>query len=420
MSTVTKLVALSTLFYDWKRNTRSHTQPSFDASPKNVENSALISSLRETKGFSQLLAPVVGSPITKEELKQAMVARQAEWDALKANKEAGPQDEGMKRLIAFEFIFTHKGKLIEPEIMGATGNRRYFASFEAFFRIFRDSNLSLKDVGKVDYSLMVPVAVTEFASDLERFGAQLEENEMRDVGVQNTSYIDNLYAINSRLPTGKISQSWLRQKMGATSGQKYWHFLKIHNARPGLDLINRVMPEKEKAGVGGGYLSWGKLGSKFNDLVKISIASDPVTLAEYNADREREGKPDKKLTALVTDDQVNEALKGLMVQTGNKTKMAERSAIEAIAISGSKVRALAAKAILDPKGGEVYDLRLGAEDSALNAIDTIFDDKESFPVIEALLSRFAASEEKVRKHVLKQLTTIDFEVPAVAVKAKGK
>lgn len=420
MSMVIKMFALGRIFYDWTQNTRYPGVPKFDVT--STESKSLINSLIETKGFSPSLAPVVASPITPAQLKVAMSYLQAEWDDLKAKKEEGPNDEGMRRLIAWEKIHVSKGKLIEPELFGATGNRRWFANREAFSRVFRDDKkLSLKDIDKVDYSLEVPVHVIEFASAVDRLGKQLEENELRSIGVLDTSYVDNLNAINAMMPTGKITQSFLRQSMGATSGQKYWHFLRLNNAFPSLDLINRVKPEKQEAGVAGGYLSWTRLGSKFSELVKISIAADPMKLPEYNADMERRGKPDDKLTALTTADDVDGKLRQLMVETsGNKPKQMERKGIEGIANSPSRVQALVAKQILDTKTGGAYADRLGAEQIALNAVDVLFDDKTSFPVVETFLDSLSKAAPEVRSHVLSQLAQVSFEVPAPKAKAKGK
>lgn len=407
------LVGLAKVAYDWSRNTRKST-PFFD--PKADENKDLITQFKESNGYDVTKGAVLASKITAAELKKEMETRKTLWEKLKTLSDGGNgSKEDVNRLIAWEYVFTKNGKLIEPEYQGATGHRRYFSCFEAFFRIVRDGDAKLIDKYANEYSMQVPVHVVEFASEAERTLKQIGENELRNVGAVNVNYLDNLKVINDLWAKGLVTQAQLRAEMGATSGQKYYHFLRLHNRYPELNLMERIQkPESES--IESGRLSWSRLGSKFSDLVKISNSIDQTSVDEHN---KRVQKEEQKIR-VKTMEEINEDLRNLMREKStNDPKMKSKDEIKALADGPNHVAGLVARTIYDPKNnGEAAD-RLGGMSASLNAINNLFNDKATYEPVEVFLSQLNAADEATRKHVLVQLAKIDFTVPVVKPARKG-
>lgn len=178
---------------------------------------------------------VDGNPLPLSTLvEQEMERRNEQWKFLKMQAENDTSKANDLKI--FEEIYVHNGKLIRPEYLGVTGNRRGSAFLEAM--IVR-STLKADDGNTPlprDYD--IPLRIDDFSDQERRLDEQVKENVGKTQANLATSSLDMLLIAREMLSLGS-TQGKLRTRFGDSQGVKMYYMCIMDRKYPDLKIINR-------------------------------------------------------------------------------------------------------------------------------------------------------------------------------------
>jgi hypothetical protein len=212
----------------------------------------------------------------------------AKWESLK--NAAVADAKSAPALHVFETIQTRKGKLIVPDYMAVSGNRRLTSLPEANVNRY----VASKPDNVIPLITEVLVIVQSFASDKDRLVAQILENEGKTQGFAGTSNKDKIMGAKRILEYGGL-QADIRKAYKDGMGQKLYGILVLATRFPDLDIVNRLIelkPEDPR------FVRFE--GIKFSDLPKLVLRSDSDALGKENAKLRTSGK--ETMRALSSED----------------------------------------------------------------------------------------------------------------------
>ena len=195
---------------------------------------------------------------------RAFDERSSRWLELQTQAKVDPKK--LVDLSVFEELYTKNGKIVEPEYLGISGNRRSEVFFDAMV-IRRSAQQPISDE--------IPVMVKHYDSPLDRLSEQMRENEWKLVGFKQPSPVDKLLAAKEAIELG-ASQARVRELFKDGMGIKLWWIVELNARFPELRIVERMqLDPKDPEFVN-------VQSAKFDDLQKLGLRSNPEALAAHN------------------------------------------------------------------------------------------------------------------------------------------
>lgn len=202
---------------------------------------------------------------------RAVKEREEQWAEL---KEAIKTDASrLVELKVFEEMYTEKGKVVPPDYLGLSANRRGSLIFRAKCAR-RKLNLPVDN--------RLPVMLMHFDSPFERLEAQLKENIDKTRGLLEMSVADSLLAARKCIQLGGREADLVRIFKRGMS-QKLWGVVRLDTLYPNLHIVDRMCLPPTEAG----HIGWGV---DKEDLRIFAVRSDPVLLESHNNKLVTQGK----------------------------------------------------------------------------------------------------------------------------------
>lgn len=206
-------------------------------------------------GWNQMLGTVAAEEVGKlstalgvDLVAQCVNERTQFWNALKANKDA----DGLIRLYVWERNYVKDGKVRPPKFIPNTCFQRGSVVFDAMVLAKKDGN---------DLTIMVPVAVREYASEGERLAEQLSENEKKTFGATPLEELDKVRATKRFYDLGSKENDVRKQFKSSNLAQKAFKLCILDSRFPNLHILDRLYraPDQE------GYIPFGTI--TVNDIL---------------------------------------------------------------------------------------------------------------------------------------------------------
>ncbi len=392
------------------------------------DTKALIESFRD-RGYDPQYPCVVG-PITKDQVKDAVARRNAEWLGLQNALKLNGSPENAAKLAAFEFFYlTDKKKIIEPEYLGCTGNRRSACIFEAGVqrllltlkggneRFPKDIEVN-KHPEKVLKGLEIYAVSESFADDDARHIRQIAENTAKTEGFKELAPVECLLQLRDGVETGRIKQTQLRDMFKAGTGQKMYGVLILNSRFPKLRVLERIMlPVANKDSIpwpklpqGGSGESGAKVG-----FPTVLCRTNRVELDAYNNKMQKENP--EKVRTFMTETDVEAQIQAWKLGEGNADKIMEKPLMKTIqsASSVKVVRDLFEDVLLNKK---VAIDRLTAVAPTFNALDNLIG-TACFNGVNTLLQLVDSTPDAERLVLVERLIAAA-QAPVPAPKAATK
>ena len=323
--------------------------------------------------------------------KRALKDLAAEWEALKIAAVSDVVKNG-PALHVFESSRISKGKLITPEYMCVSGNRRMTSLPEA--NLLRCTNPKEKG-GPLPFITKVPAIIQSFASDKDRLVAQILENEGKTQGFASTSNKDKIMGAKRIMEYGGL-QADIRKAYKDGMGQKLYGLLVLAQRFPKLDIIGRITELKAEDPR---FIRFE--GIKFSDLPKLVLRSDPEALAKENAKLKTAGKEQSRP---LTEVDLEDFLKNGSGPNTNDPKIMKKENIIALTTQNPNTAVQdVAKAVIHNNQDTLSKYVVNAV--AYNAMGTLIDANIG-PDLEAILVALTKAQDlsiavKTVKHALK-------------------
>lgn len=136
---------------------------------------------------------------------------------------------------AFNLIHYEKGKIIEPEYGLVFGHRR--TVIMPFVNAVRNQ-LGMHDI------LEIPVSVKNYANDLERHTANVEENTLKMAGAKTLDHASKVRAAYKLYSEG-ANENRLRKVFKDGMGQKLYAIMQINNLHPDLKVVETIQNDEK-------------------------------------------------------------------------------------------------------------------------------------------------------------------------------
>ncbi len=252
--------------------------------------------------------PISVVEMTKDEIAAAVIARQAEWDALKASELEHVFDLGDKKVtvvpaemrLAFENTYVSNGKIIAPKYSSVFAFRRGAALLGAIalreklklgsfdeIAISTDANGKPTDKG-------LPVNVEHYASEYDRVEACAMENFGKSQGLSEVDsdwptimkVAREMRDFYRKIKGVPITEARLTEVFKKGSGAKAFYLTQLDTKYPDLKIVDNVISNKTP----GGGLDREAL-RKLRDDDKTTMSVVAAYLADPKAAKKNAPKP---------------------------------------------------------------------------------------------------------------------------------
>lgn len=323
---------------------------------------------------------IIAEPIRPELKAEALSARQEQWTKLQQG--ALTNGEEAIKLKVFEILYTDKGKLVEPEYTGISGNRRDSVFFPAMVERFKQ---------KMPLSTEIGAMVTTFSNPLERLRAQVMENEMKTQGFQDMSNADRLIAARRSLQLGGTESS-LGTMFSRGTSQKLWGIVRLDALWPNVKIVDRMcLPADHEE-----FIGWGV---DKEALRNLADRSQPDSLREYNFKRTAAG--DTTVPA-ATEEEVKAYFANPKIGKNNLPKIMDRKDIDNLARQNPvKLVQKAMKAVLERNTDHLSSCLKAS--AGFNALDDLVETGD-YPRVELVLAKLVTT--KQRDSLLQELVAV--------------
>lgn len=225
--------------------------------------------------------PCETTHLSDEDKASVISHRMARWSMLKEQAKANA--DMAVRLRVFETLFVEKGKLLEPKVLGNTGNRRGSRWEDIQFKRLKDQ-LEILD--------QIPVYYKEHASEASRREAQMFENFGRENAAKTLNGREIVRACHLFFKVGYKESDLMKTGLKRGICQKLHRLYQLDAAFPGIKMVERILrPDTDDTSI-----PWGSL--------------DKEVLKELLDAREKEGA-DKKNRPITTAAEVEKYVVGL-------------------------------------------------------------------------------------------------------------
>lgn len=348
-------------------------------------------------GFDHVNERVVVSPIEllwpeKELAKRAVEERTAEIARLEA---AGVTNQEAHMLaVVYKKLYTHNGKVIVPDLLGCTGNRRSMCFPLAMVLKVKEAGVNA-DVDKL-IDDQISVLVMHFASPMEREIAQIRENEHKALGFEKLSIADKLHGAKELFELG-ANNSVMRNAFKDSEGQKLWHLCNLNQRWPKVRIFERLLADPTKVPDALNYTS-----IPFKDLPVLSARSSQSDLDDWN--RKEEAKGNARLD-LLTETTLDEQLVKLAGGGGPKPKKI-MSADQINGVCGQNpIKVIQTLGdVIKTHNTELLKPFLGAAPS-INVITDLAKDSD-FESLQTVLTKVGEMKGKARKAIVAEMLSL--------------
>ncbi len=252
--------------------------------------------------------PISIVEMSKEEIAEAVAARTAQWEVLKASQIEHVFDLGDRKLtivpaemqLAFESEYTEKGKIIAPKYSAVFAFRRGDALLGAIairmklkLEPFDEIALSIDGGGKVTEKGL-PVNIERYANEYERVEACAMENFGKSQGLSEVDsdwptimkVAREMRDFYRKIKGVPITEARLTEVFKKGSGAKAFYLTQLDTKYPALKIIDNVIANKTP----GGGLDRETL-RKMRDDDKTTEQSVAVYLADPKKAKKDKPKP---------------------------------------------------------------------------------------------------------------------------------
>lgn len=334
----------------------------------------------------------------QELIAEILTERETKWQAL---KDAVATDSSKTiELKVFEDIFVSKnGKLITPEYLGVSGNRRSTVFFDAMVaRRKAQPPMAIVDE--------VPIFVKTFDTLAARLECQIGENELKKEGFLPMSDSNRLRSAKRLVELGG-TQDMLRRCYSSSIGQKMYWIIELNRRFPAVKIFDRMLLKADQP-------DWIKISAvRGADLPELGLRTDPEKLDERNKKLKIQGKAP---IAPANEADIREYFGNAKSSTSNKDKILEREKIEVLSKNFPlDVSRMMAEVVMQNDTTALEKLR--DEANAYNALTRLIEQGEYPEMENLLLGLVRVGKGEQRDNLFKQIEKM---LPKPVVTTTGK
>lgn len=231
----------------WFRDLNKARPSGYYGSDKELES--LRRGLAEEGWWPDVNGVIEAEAISPERVKIALEERQRQWDNLKIESQSNA--DRLIDLKVYEELFVENGKLVKPEYIGITGNRRasqfYLAMVLRRRMIMERGKMAPEEKAQAEKELSlepvlpdtIGVIVGDYSDPQVRLEAQVRENEGKRKYFLGSSPLDQLLFARELLSMGSNQSRLRRVFTSATLGVKYYFICLLDARFPNVKIIDR-------------------------------------------------------------------------------------------------------------------------------------------------------------------------------------